>query len=111
MLYEVITRQMIANLLSNAIKFTETGRIKIHARECHRAVDAAELEFSVQDSGIGMDADTASKLFMPFTQADSSTTRKYGGTGLGLSIIKSLAKLMGGDVGVDSEPGKGSRFS
>jgi len=103
-------RQMINNLVSNAIKFTESGSIAIEAREIGGAGDTAELEFAVRDTGIGMDRETASKLFMPFTQADSSTTRKFGGTGLGLSIVKSLARLMGGDIGVVSEPDKGSRF-
>ncbi len=103
-------RQMINNLVSNAIKFTESGRIVIEAREIRCTRDTAELEFAVSDTGIGMDKETASKLFMPFTQADSSTTRKFGGTGLGLSIVKSLAKLMDGDIGVMSEPGNGSRF-
>ena len=103
-------RQMLANLVGNAVKFTETGRIDIEAREIRSSADTVELEFAVRDTGIGMDRETASKLFKPFTQADSSTTRKYGGTGLGLSIVRSLAGVMGGEVGVDSEPRKGSRF-
>lgn len=103
-------RQMIANLVGNAVKFTDTGHIVLEAREISSDRDEVLLEFCVSDTGIGMDSETASKLFKPFIQADSSTTRKYGGTGLGLSIVKSLAKLMGGNVGVDSELGKGSRF-
>jgi PAS domain S-box-containing protein len=103
-------RQMLSNMVSNAIKFTETGRIDIAARELRSVGDNAEIEFSVRDSGIGMDKSQSAKLFKPFTQADSATTRKYGGTGLGLSIVRSLARQMGGDVGVESEPAQGSRF-
>jgi PAS domain S-box-containing protein len=106
-------RQMLANLVGNAIKFTAHGRIRIACREIERAGPAegtATLEFSVTDSGIGLAADKLPLLFQPFTQADSSTTRQFGGSGLGLSIIKSLADLMGGEVGADSTPGQGSRF-
>lgn len=103
-------RQMLSNLVSNAIKFTEAGGIAIEAREVRSAGNMTEIELSVRDTGIGMDQQQALNLFMPFTQLDSSITRKYGGTGLGLSIVRSLARLMAGDVGVDSVPGKGSRF-
>ncbi len=104
-------RQMLTNLISNAVKFTGTGLIRVEAAEIEREQDGtAVLEFSVTDSGIGIAADKLPLLFKPFSQVDGSTTREYGGTGLGLSIVRSLAKLMGGDVGVESEPGKGSRF-
>ncbi|MBI2307401.1 MAG: response regulator [Rhodocyclales bacterium] len=103
-------RQMLANLVSNAVKFTPQGGIRIEARETTRDGGAAELEFRVADTGIGIAADKLRLLFQPFSQADSSTTRRFGGSGLGLSIVRSLAQLMGGDVGVDSRPGNGSRF-
>ena len=103
-------RQMLSNLFGNALKFTEHGRITLEARPIGPEGAAAELEFSVTDTGIGLSAEAQSRLFSPFTQADSSITRKYGGTGLGLSIVRSLAQLMGGESGVESEPGHGSRF-
>ena len=103
-------RQMISNLVGNAIKFTTEGQIDLQAREINRDGQAIVLEFSVTDSGIGIPAEQRQFLFKPFSQADSSITRKFGGTGLGLSIVISLAKLMGGEAGVDSEPGRGSRF-
>lgn len=103
-------RQMLSNLVSNAIKFTDEGVIRIEGREVSRDSNGALLEFAVIDSGIGIPADKQQLLFQPFSQADSSTTRKYGGTGLGLSIVRSLAKLAGGDVGVSSSPGHGARF-
>jgi signal transduction histidine kinase/DNA-binding NarL/FixJ family response regulator len=110
--------QMLINLVGNAIKFTSQGSIRIDA--CEKVVwlnnESGEservlaLEFSVSDTGIGITADTLPLLFQPFSQADSSTTRQFGGTGLGLSIVRSLARLMGGDAGVDSQLGQGSRF-
>jgi hypothetical protein len=103
-------RQMLSNLLSNALKFTAQGQVRLEAGEIERAGTTALLEFSVTDSGIGIPPEKLSLLFKAFSQADSSTTREYGGTGLGLSIVSSLAKLMGGEVGVESEAGKGSRF-
>jgi PAS domain S-box-containing protein len=103
-------RQILANLVSNAIKFTARGRVRIEAREVARADGTALLEFAVIDDGIGIPAEKQDLLFKPFSQADSSTTREYGGTGLGLSIVRSLARLMGGDVGVESEAGEGARF-
>ncbi|HOG04598.1 MAG TPA: ATP-binding protein, partial [Accumulibacter sp.] len=103
-------RQMLSNLVGNAIKFTAQGGVRIEGGEVERADDAALLEFSVSDTGIGIPAEKIDLLFKPFSQADSSTTREFGGTGLGLSIVNSLAKLIGGDVGVDSVPGQGSRF-
>ena len=103
-------RQMISNLVGNAIKFTKEGRIGIQAREINRDGQSTVLEFSVTDTGIGIPEEQRRFLFKPFSQADSSITRKFGGTGLGLSIVISLAKIMGGEAGVDSEPGRGSRF-
>ncbi len=103
-------RQMVSNLLSNAIKFTFSGQVKLDLKETARQGQVAMLEFAVTDTGIGIPADKIDNLFNPFVQIDSSDTRQFGGTGLGLSIIKSLAKLMNGEVGVSSEPGKGSRF-
>ncbi|MDK9725998.1 MAG: ATP-binding protein [Sterolibacteriaceae bacterium MAG5] len=103
-------RQMLSNLVSNAIKFTSRGRIEIVATEIALEDGAAELEFSVKDDGIGIPREKQDMLFSRFTQADSSTTREYGGTGLGLSIVRSLAQLMGGGVGIDSEAGHGARI-
>ncbi|MEI6415492.1 MAG: ATP-binding protein, partial [Pseudomonadota bacterium] len=103
-------RQMLSNLVGNAIKFTRQGRIRIEVREVERDAQAALLEFAVLDTGIGISSDSQAQLFQPFSQADSSTTREFGGTGLGLSIVRSLAQLMGGEVGCESEPKQGSRF-
>ncbi len=103
-------RQVLTNLAGNAIKFTERGHILLEATCLQRQDDLAELEIVVEDTGIGIDVEARKKLFQPFTQADASTTRRYGGTGLGLAISRSIVDLMGGDMGVDSEPGKGSRF-
>ena len=99
-------RQVVANLVGNAIKFTAAGRITVRIER--EAGDG--VRFTVDDTGIGIPADKLSGLFQAFSQADASTTRKYGGTGLGLAIVKRLAMLMGGDAGVESEPGVGSRF-
>ncbi len=103
-------RQILLNLISNAIKFTAYGTVKLSAslEELHDG--RARLSFEVKDSGIGMTPEQIHKIFDPFTQADSSTTRKYGGTGLGLSITKNLVDLMGGSLEVDSVPGLGSTF-
>ena len=103
-------RQMLSNLISNAIKFTGSGSVRVEARETSRQKTSAVVEFVVIDTGIGISPETAQRLFQPFTQADSSTTREFGGTGLGLSIVRNLARLMGGEAGLQSEPGKGSRF-
>jgi signal transduction histidine kinase len=107
-------RQMLLNLVNNAIKFTERGEVRVEARELPPEGGQPEgtvwLEFSVTDTGIGITPEQLQGLFEPFTQADSSTTRRYGGTGLGLSIVNSLARLQGGQVGADSRPGEGSRF-
>jgi signal transduction histidine kinase len=102
-------RQILLNLLSNACKFTKQGEVALRAR---RVVDGRDwIEFAVADTGIGMTAEQQAKLFEEFTQADSSTARQYGGTGLGLAITRKLARMMGGDVTVTSEPGKGSIFT
>lgn len=103
-------RQMLSNLTNNAVKFTPQGTIRIEAAEVERSDAAAVLEFSVTDTGIGIAADKRQLLFQPFSQVDGSNTRQFGGTGLGLSIVRSLAQLMGGDVGVESATGQGSRF-
>jgi signal transduction histidine kinase/CheY-like chemotaxis protein/HAMP domain-containing protein len=102
-------RQILLNLLSNACKFTTQGEVKLWVR---KVADGRNwVEFAVADTGIGMTAEQQAKLFEEFTQADSSTARRYGGTGLGLAITRKLARMMGGDVTVQSEPGKGSIFS
>ncbi len=104
-------RQILMNLMGNSLKFTEQGHIILQIQPVP-ASDRSKvaLEFSVIDTGIGIPKDKQETLFDSFTQADSSTTRKYGGTGLGLAICKQLVELMGGQIKVDSEPGKGSRF-
>jgi two-component system, sensor histidine kinase and response regulator len=102
--------QILINFCNNAVKFTEEGEVVIKARVLEDSGDSHLLEFSVSDSGIGMAEAQIGRLFQAFEQADTSTTRKYGGTGLGLAISKRLAELMGGDVGVTSELGKGSTF-
>jgi signal transduction histidine kinase len=102
-------KQILLNLLSNACKFTKAGEVALRAR---KVADGREwLELAVADSGIGMTAEQQAKLFQDFTQADSLTARRYGGTGLGLAISRKLARMMGGDVTVESEPGKGSVFT
>jgi signal transduction histidine kinase/CheY-like chemotaxis protein len=103
-------RQMLMNLVNNAVKFTPAGQIEVLARIVPAAGDGRELEFAVRDSGIGIAAADQTRLFQPFSQVDSSDTRAYSGTGLGLSIVRNIAELLGGSVGVESEPGQGSRF-
>jgi len=102
--------QILLNLTNNAIKFTEKGEIVVATELVEKNNKTATLRFSVRDTGIGMTAEQAAKLFQPFTQADSSTTRKYGGTGLGLTISKRLVEMMAGHIRVESEPGQGSTF-
>jgi PAS domain S-box-containing protein len=103
-------RQALINYVSNAIKFTEQGTIFLRARKLEETGDELLLRFEVRDTGIGIAADKLPGLFKAFEQADASTTRKYGGTGLGLVITRHLAQLMGGEVGVTTEPGLGSTF-
>jgi len=102
--------QILINYAGNAVKFTRQGEVVIRARLMEEAEGDLLVRFEVQDTGIGMNEEAKAKLFQSFQQADTSTTRKYGGTGLGLSISKQLAELMGGAVGVESEPGEGSTF-
>ncbi len=103
-------RQILLNMLSNALKFTAHGEIKLTITAKRTSDGKLELEGRVKDTGIGIPADQLAKLFQPFTQADASTTRKYGGTGLGLAIIRRLTQLMNGDVRAESEVGCGSTF-
>jgi signal transduction histidine kinase len=102
-------RQILLNLLSNACKFTKAGEVKLAARRVSNGSNF--VEFAVSDTGIGMTAEQQAKLFGEFTQGDASTAQRFGGTGLGLSITRKLARLMGGEVTVASEPGKGSVFT
>jgi len=104
-------RQILMNLAGNAVKFTEKGGVRIAVR-CLRPPDASpRMEFAVSDTGIGLKAEGIARLFEPFTQADGSTTRRFGGTGLGLTISKRLAEILGGDIEVESSPGVGSTFT
>ncbi|MEI6389016.1 MAG: response regulator, partial [Spirochaetota bacterium] len=103
--------QVLINLIGNAVKFTERGEVELRVSLLEKTESKVKLQVAVRDTGIGMAKDHLAKLFQPFAQADSSTTRKYGGTGLGLSIVRKLVELMGGDVRVESEPGKGSTFT
>lgn len=103
-------RQILTNLIGNAIKFTAHGQITVSMTAVDDAVGQTELCLKVQDTGIGVEPGIQANLFTPFTQADGSTTRKFGGTGLGLAIVKQLVEMMGGTVGVESVPGRGSTF-
>jgi signal transduction histidine kinase len=102
-------RQILLNLLSNACKFTKAGEVKLAARRVSNG--SSFVEFAVFDTGIGMTPEQQAKLFEEFSQADATTAQKFGGTGLGLAITRKLARMMGGDVTVASEPGKGSVFT
>ncbi len=103
--------QVLLNLVGNATKFTEKGEVVVSVGVSSKTREQVNLKFSVQDTGIGMTTEQKERLFAAFSQADSSTTRRFGGTGLGLAISKQLIELMGGEISVESEPGKGSRFS
>ncbi|MCD4707542.1 MAG: response regulator [Candidatus Sabulitectum sp.] len=103
-------RQILVNLTGNAIKFTAEGEVSVTATLASSNKDDITIRFSVKDTGMGIPERKQQKLFESFTQADSSTTRQFGGTGLGLAISKQLAELMGGEIGVNSEPGRGSEF-
>jgi len=103
-------RQVLTNLVSNAIKFTAEGEVILKILLKEETETRAKIEFRVIDTGIGISPKAQQKLFQPFTQVDASTTRKYGGTGLGLAICKQIVDLMGGEIGIDSEEGKGSQF-
>jgi len=101
--------QVLSNLLGNAVKFTESGHVYLRVRP-HGAPEDAKLAFEVSDTGGGIAREIQARLFQPFSQADASTTRRFGGTGLGLAICRRLVELMGGEIGVESEPGSGARF-
>ncbi|MGD9151184.1 MAG: PAS domain S-box protein, partial [Desulfobacterales bacterium] len=103
--------QILINLANNAVKFTDSGEIVVSTKLVHQTEDQVTLKFAVSDSGIGLTKEQAANLFQSFSQADTSTTRKYGGTGLGLAISKKLANMMDGEIWVESEPGQGSTFS
>ncbi|MBW2719988.1 MAG: hypothetical protein JRD94_16000, partial [Deltaproteobacteria bacterium] len=103
-------RQVISNLLNNALKFTEEGEVIVGVRVRHRSPWHVDLEIRVSDTGLGISEERAQSIFRPFSQADASTTRRYGGTGLGLPICRQLVELMGGDLRLESTPGEGSTF-
>jgi signal transduction histidine kinase len=103
-------RQVLLNLVSNALKFTHAGGVSVRLSVDEIGTPRAVVRFAVVDTGIGLTEEAQGRLFEPFSQADSSTTRRYGGTGLGLAICKRLVEAMGGTIGVESEPGRGSTF-
>jgi PAS domain S-box-containing protein len=103
-------KQVLVNLVGNAVKFTESGSVNLRVRLCERVATAVTLEFAVSDTGIGIAQGDLQRIFDAFTQAEASTTRRFGGTGLGLAISRQLVRLMGGELGVDSVLGQGSRF-
>ncbi len=102
-------KQILVNLIGNAIKFTESGSVRLVVRSLKK--DASHVQFDVIDTGIGMTAEQQTRLFQPFSQGDASVARRFGGTGLGLAISERLAEMLGGEISVESEPGKGSTFS
>ncbi|MCA1706098.1 MAG: hypothetical protein LC808_23695 [Actinobacteria bacterium] len=103
-------RQILLNLISNSVKFTESGHVEVCVQLAGGDAAEAAIRFEVRDTGIGVEPDRIASLFESFSQADASMTRRYGGTGLGLAISKQLATMMGGEVGAESEPGRGSTF-
>jgi two-component system, sensor histidine kinase and response regulator len=103
-------RQVLSNLVGNALKFTKAGEIAVRVRLLRQTAKTVSLRFEINDTGMGIAKDKLAKLFGSFTQVDASTTRRFGGTGLGLAICKRFVELMGGEIGVDSEPDKGSSF-
>jgi signal transduction histidine kinase/CheY-like chemotaxis protein len=103
-------RQILFNLIGNALKFTQQGEVMIHVTRGEETADRTLIEFAVTDTGIGIAPEAQALLFKPFSQADTSTTRKFGGTGLGLAICKQLVEQMGGQIGIESVPGQGSTF-
>ncbi|NML18033.1 two-component sensor histidine kinase [Azohydromonas sp. G-1-1-14] len=104
-------KQVLINLMGNAVKFTPAGSVSLQVHEVERSSRTVRLRFDVIDTGIGIAPQQQARIFEPFTQADSSTTRRYGGSGLGLSIVRRLVAMMDGQLGVQSTPGQGSRFS
>jgi signal transduction histidine kinase len=103
-------RQILVNLADNAIKFTDEGRVVIRVSSDHETETRARVRFAITDTGIGIPLDRRNRLYKSFSQADGSTTRRFGGTGLGLTISKQLAEMMGGEIGFESCKGKGSTF-
>jgi len=103
-------RQILVNLIGNALKFTHQGEVMLHVTRREETAERTLIEFAVTDTGIGIAPEAQALLFKPFTQADTSTTRKFGGTGLGLAICKQLVEQMGGQIGIESAPGRGSAF-
>ena len=103
--------QILVNLVGNAVKFTPKGEVELRLALVESTAEKAKLKFTVRDTGIGMTKEEIAKLFQPFSQVDSSMSRKYGGTGLGLSIVRRLVEMMSGQIWMDSEPGKGSNFA
>ena len=103
-------QQILVNLLGNALKFTAEGGVRVRVDAEPAEDDGVVVRFEVSDTGIGISAEEIDRLFQPFIQADRSTTRRFGGSGLGLSISRAFVEAMGGEIGVDSTPGKGSTF-
>ncbi len=103
-------RQVVMNLMGNAIKFTDAGEVNVRLRTVSETAQSARVRLTVRDTGVGIPRETQGRLFQPFTQADGSSTRRFGGTGLGLAICRQLMELMGGEIGFESELGKGSSF-